>query len=54
LLLANLLHELDHLGHLPLILVPLGLQSQYPLPLGLPLGPQFLHLSLQHLTPKFQ
>jgi hypothetical protein len=30
----------------------------YPLPLGLPLGlllgPHFLHLSLQHLTPMFQ
>jgi hypothetical protein len=61
LLLPNLLHELDHLCHLPLIMVPLGLQILYPLPLDLPLGPlglllgpHLLQLSLQHLTPMFQ
>jgi hypothetical protein len=39
LLLPNLLHELDQICHLSLIMLPLGLQSLYPLTLGLPLGP---------------
>jgi hypothetical protein len=39
LLLPNLLHELDQIYHLSLIMLPLGLQSLYPLTLGLSLGP---------------
>ena len=60
-LLPKLLHELEQT-------ILLGLQSLYPLMLGLPLGPlslplsqqtlllsqKLLQLSLQHLTPMFQ
>jgi hypothetical protein len=45
LLLPNLLHELDQICHLSLIMLPLGLQSVYPLTLGLPLGLLSLPLS---------
>jgi hypothetical protein len=68
LLLPNLLHELDQICHLLLIMLPLGLQSLYPLTLGLLLGslnlplsqlglllgPKLLQLGLQHLTLMFQ
>ena len=61
LLLPKLLHELEQT-------FLLGLQSLYPLTLGLPIGPlslplsqlglllglKLLHLGLQHLTPMFQ
>jgi hypothetical protein len=64
LLLPNLLHELDQICHLSLIMLPLGLQSLYPLTLGLSLGPlsqlglllgsKLLQIGLQYLTPMFQ
>jgi hypothetical protein len=44
-LLPNLLHELDQIYPLSLIMLPLGLQSVYPLTLGLPLGLLSLPLS---------
>jgi hypothetical protein len=46
LLLPNLLHELDQIYHLSLIMLPLSLQSVYPLTLGLPLSLPLSQLGL--------